>query len=170
MSAGMSRATGWRNIFIVLAALAVDQISKLAVEKYTSVGSQRVLIPGALNLLHTTNPGVAFGLFAESSSAWLSPILIVFSVRVIGFLVWLLATRRAGGRLGEFGIALILGGAAGNVLDRVTRRSVIDFIDFHVGGHHWYTFNVADSAIVVGAGLVILELLVDWRSPSQQKA
>jgi signal peptidase II len=52
----------------------------------------------------------------------------------------------------------------------VARRSVIDFIDFHVGGHHWYTFNVADSAIVVGAGLVILELLVDWRSPSQQKA
>jgi len=52
----------------------------------------------------------------------------------------------------------------------VARRSVIDFIDFHVGDHHWYTFNVADSAIVVGAGLVILELLVDWRSPSQQKA
>jgi signal peptidase II len=97
-------------------------------------------------------------------------VLILFSVAVIGFLAWLLVTGRAGGRLGEFGIALILGGALGNVLDRVARRSVIDFIDFHVGGHHWYTFNVADSAIVVGAGLVILELLVDWRSPSQQKA
>ena len=113
MPGSMARPNAWRNIFIVLAALAADQISKLAVEKYTSIGSQRVLIPGALNLIHTTNPGVAFGLFAESSSPWLSPILIVFSVGVIGFLVWLLATGRAGGRLGEFGIALILGGAAG---------------------------------------------------------
>ncbi|MGC1684432.1 MAG: signal peptidase II, partial [Candidatus Acidiferrales bacterium] len=72
----MARANAWRNIFIVLAALGADQISKLAVEKYTSVGSQRVLIPGALNLIHTTNPGVAFGLFAESNSPWLPPVLI----------------------------------------------------------------------------------------------
>jgi signal peptidase II len=164
------RAARWWNGLVVLAALAADQASKFAIEKYTSLGSQRVLVPSVLNFVHTTNPGVAFGLFAESRSPWLSPLLILFSVAVIGFLAWLLVTGRAGGRLGEFGIALILGGALGNVLDRVARRSVIDFIDFHVGGHHWYTFNVADSAIVVGAGLVILELLVDWRSPSQQKA
>ncbi len=170
MAAASRRAPWWRNILIVLAALATDQASKFAVEKFTPVGSQRVLVPGVLNLVHTTNPGVAFGLFAESSSPWLSPVLILFSVGVIGFLVWLLTTGRAGGRLGEIGIALILGGAAGNVLDRVLRRSVTDFIDFHVGAHHWYTFNVADSAIVVGAALVILELLADWRSPSQQKA
>ncbi len=170
MAASKPRGAGWRNGVIVLAALTADQASKFAIEKYTSLGSQRVLVPGVLNFVHTTNPGVAFGLFAESSSPWLSPVLILFSAAVIGFLAWLLVTGRAGGRLGEFGIALILGGALGNVLDRVTRRSVIDFIDFHVGGHHWYTFNVADSAIVLGAGLVILELLADWRSPSHKKA
>ena len=63
-------------------------------------------------------------------------------------------------------MTLILGGAAGNVLDRVLRHSVTDFIDFHIGSYHWYTFNLADSAIVIGAGLVILELLHDWRHPT----
>jgi signal peptidase II len=169
MAALRRRAAWWRNVVIVVAALAADQASKFAVERFTTLGSERVLVPGILNLVHTTNPGVAFGLFADSSSPWLAPVLILFSAGVIGFLMWLLATGRAGGRLGEFGLALILGGAMGNVLDRLLRHRVTDFIDFHVGAHHWYTFNVADSVIVVGAGLVILELLVDWRHPSQEK-
>jgi signal peptidase II len=85
-------------------------------------------------------------------------------------LIWLLATNRAGGWCGQCGLALILGGAAGNVLDRVLRQSVTDFIDFHVGGYHWYTFNLADSAIVIGAALVVLELFRDWRRPSHERA
>jgi signal peptidase II len=162
--------SGWYGLsFLVLGVLAADQISKFAVYRFTSAGSLRVLIPGLLNLVHTTNPGVAFGLLANSQSPLLARMLIVFSVAVIALLVWLLATGRAGGWLGQCGLALILGGAAGNVLDRVLRRSVTDFIDFHVGSFHWYTFNVADSAIVVGAGLVILELFRDWRHPSQER-
>jgi signal peptidase II len=153
-----------------LGALAADQLSKHAVERYTAPGSLRVLVPGVLNLVHTTNPGVAFGLFADSENPWRGPLLIVFSVAVIGMLVWLLATGRAGGRAGECGIALILGGAVGNVLDRFLHHSVTDFIDFHVGAHHWYTFNVADSAIVIGAALVVLELFRDARHPSQERA
>ena len=70
----------------------------------------------------------------------------------------------------RLGASLILGGACGNVFDRILRRSVTDFIDFHVGSHHWYTFNVADSAIVIGAGLVVLELFRDWRRPKEEKA
>jgi signal peptidase II len=153
-----------------LGALAADQLSKHAVEKYTAPGSLRVLVPGLLNLVHSTNPGVAFGLFADSENPWRGPLLIVFSVAVIGMLVWLLATGRAGGRAGECGIALILGGAVGNVLDRFLHHSVTDFIDFHVGAHHWYTFNVADSAIVIGAALVVLELFRDARHPSHERA
>jgi signal peptidase II len=153
-----------------LGALSADQLSKHAVERYTAPGSLRVLVPGLLNLVHTTNPGVAFGLFADSENPWRGPLLIVFSVAVIGMLVWLLATGRAGGRAGECGIALILGGAVGNVLDRFLHHSVTDFIDFHVGAHHWYTFNVADSAIVIGAALVVLELFRDARHPSQERA
>jgi signal peptidase II len=163
---------GWYGLaFVAFAVLAFDQVTKYAVERFTATGSSRVLIPGFLNLVHTTNPGVAFGLLADSPTVWLAPVLIVFSVAVIGLLAWLLVTGRGGGWLGQWGLALILGGAAGNVLDRATQHRVTDFIDFYVGSHHWYTFNIADSAIVVGAGLVLLELLRDWRHhPTQERA
>jgi signal peptidase II len=153
--------------FLSFIVLFIDQASKAAIDRFTSPGSFRVVVPGVLNLVHTTNPGVAFGLFADSGSPMLAPLLIVFSVAVIGLLLWLLATGRAGGWLGEWGLALILGGAAGNVLDRATRHSVIDFIDFHIGAYHWYTFNLADSAIVLGASLVVIELLRDWHPSSE---
>jgi signal peptidase II len=164
--------SSWHGLaLLTFGVLAFDQATKYAVERFTSTGSSRVLIPGFLNLVHTTNPGVAFGLLADSPTAWLAPVLILFSVALIGLLGWLLVTGRGGGWLGQWGLALILGGAAGNVLDRVTRHSVTDFIDFYVGSHHWYTFNIAESAIVVGAGLVVLELFRDWRQhPTQEQA
>ena len=155
---------------ISIAALAADQVSKHAVEKFTAPGSERVLIPGVLNLLHTSNPGVAFGLFAGSSNPWKPALLIGFSAAVIAMLIWLLVTDRAGGSLGRYGIALILGGAAGNVLDRFSRHSVTDFIDFYVGHYHWYTFNIADSAIVIGAALVVLALFREGKQPTQARA
>jgi signal peptidase II len=165
------RRSGWYVLaLLALGALVADQLSKYAVQKFTPTGAIHVLVPGLLNFVHTSNPGVAFGLFADSEKSWLAPLLIAFSVVVISLLIWLLASGQAGGRLGQYGLALILGGAAGNVLDRVLRRSVTDFIDFHIGSHHWYTFNVADSAIVVGAGLVVLELLSDWMHPSEERA
>jgi signal peptidase II len=167
---GSAARSGWPGLaFLAFAVLAADQATKYAVERFTAIGSTRVLIPGMLNLVHTTNPGVAFGLLADSPARWLAPVLIVFSVSVIVLLSWLLVTGRGGGLLGQWGLALILGGAAGNVLDRVVRRSVTDFIDFYLGSHHWYTFNLADSAIVLGAGLVLLELFQDWRHHAAQE-
>jgi signal peptidase II len=162
----------WQGLAILaFVVLAVDQGTKYVIERFTASGSSRVLIPGCLNLVHTTNPGVAFGLLADSASSWRAPLLILFSVAVIGLLGWLLMTGRAGGRLGHWGLALILGGAAGNVIDRVARHSVTDFIDFYIGPYHWYTFNIADSAIVAGAGFVVLELILDWRHhPTQERA
>lgn len=159
-----------RWVWFVLTVLAVDQLSKFAVERFTPLGSLRVVIPGFFNLVHTNNPGVAFGLLADSESPWMTSLLIAFSSAVMVFLVWLLVTGRAGARLGQAGMALILGGAAGNVMDRLLRRSVTDFIDFHLRSHHWYTFNVADSAIVIGAGMVLLELFRDWSHPTEEKA
>jgi signal peptidase II len=164
--------SGWRAlIFLALAVLAADQATKYAVEKFTAPGSSRVFIPGLVNLVHTSNPGVAFGIFADWSAPWLAPLLILFSVSVIVLLTWILVTGRGGDWLGQWGLALILGGAAGNVLDRALHRSVTDFIDFYVGSHHWYTFNLADSAIVIGAGLVVVELFQDWRHhPTHERA
>lgn len=162
--------SSWPLVLLALAVLAADQASKFAVDRLMLPGSSRVIIPGMLNLIHTSNPGVAFGLFADSDMPWRAPMLIVFSAAVIGLIVWMLVTGRAGGWPGRSGMTLILGGAVGNVLDRVLHHSVTDFIDFYIGTHHWYTFNLADSAIVVGAGLVILELLRDWRHPTHERA
>jgi signal peptidase II len=156
---------------LALGVLAADQASKYAVSRMTAPGSMRELIPGLLNLVHTSNPGVAFGFLADSQMPWRAPVLILFSLAVMCMIVWLLATRRAGGALGECGMALVLGGAAGNVLDRLMLSSVTDFIDFHIGSYHWYTFNVADSAIVIGAGLIVIEVLRDGRhQPRQERA
>lgn len=170
----MSRITrnGWQSLaLIAFGALLADQVSKYIVEKTITFGPDRghEIIPGLVSLVHTSNPGVAFGLGAESTAPWMAPLLIIFSVAVIGLLVWLLATNRAGGWFGQCGLALILGGAVGNVLDRLLRHSVTDFIDFHIGTYHWYTFNLADSAIVIGAALVVLELFRDWRHPSHER-
>lgn len=167
--AGASRS-GWVLALLAATVLVVDQASKFAVEKFTAPGSFQVVIPGVLNLVHTSNPGVAFGLFADSQAPWRAPLLILFSVMVIGLIIWMLWTHRAGGPLGSYGLALILGGAAGNVVDRVFHHSVTDFIDFHLGTYHWYTFNVADTAIVIGAALVIFELLRDGRRVGQEHA
>ncbi|MGH9687025.1 MAG: signal peptidase II [Candidatus Acidiferrales bacterium] len=167
--AGASRSN-WTLALLAIAVLFADQASKLAVDRFTSPGSFQVVIPGLLNLVHTSNPGVAFGLFADSQAPWRAPLLIVFSVAVIGLIIWMLATGRAGGPLGRYGLALILGGAAGNVVDRLFHHGVTDFIDFHLGSYHWYTFNVADTAIVIGAALVIIELLRDGRRVGQENA
>ena len=167
---GGSSVSGRALALLVAIVFVLDQGSKYAVDRFTPSGSFRVLVPGFLNLVHTSNPGVAFGLLADSRTSWLPMMLIVFSVAVIALLAWLLFTGRAGGWLGQCGLALILGGAVGNVLDRLLRSSVTDFIDFHVGNYHWYTFNVADSAIVIGAAFVGLEIFRDWRQASQARA
>jgi signal peptidase II len=166
--AGVSRS-GWVVAVLAAAVLVADQASKIAVEKFTAPGSFQAVIPGLLNLVHTRNPGVAFGFFADSQAPWRAPLLILFSAVVIGLIIWMLATGRAGGALGRYGLALILGGAAGNVVDRVVHHGVTDFIDFHLGAYHWYTFNVADTAIVIGAALVVLEIGGGWRWPFGQE-
>jgi signal peptidase II len=158
----------WPLSLLIVAVLAADRATKYAVDKLTVPGSLHTVIPGLLNFVHTSNPGVAFGIFADSATPWRAPLLISFSLAVIVLIVWLLLTDRAGGWTGRAGMALILGGAAGNLLDRVSRQSVTDFIDFHLGSYHWYTFNLADSAVVIGAGLVLRELLLDWRHARHQ--
>lgn len=160
-----------RWLWVPFGVIAFDQITKHAVHTLAPDEYSRAIIPGLLNLVHRHNPGVAFGLLADSESPVLRGVLLLFAATAILVLGWLLATDRAGGVRGRGGLALILGGAAGNAIDRVIHGSVIDFVDFHVAGRHWPAFNVADSAIVVGAGLVILELLMEKsHSESAEKA
>lgn len=158
-----------RWLWLALAVLAADQITKQAVSKTLEPGGLVVVIPGLFNLVHTNNAGVAFGMLADAHSAWIASILILFSLGVMGLLAWLLMSDRIPGLMGQVGAALILGGAAGNVIDRVFRHSVVDFLDFYFRGYHWPAFNVADSAIVIGGGLIILSLLGEQRETAEGK-
>jgi signal peptidase II len=166
----MARAGISRWIWPALFVLAADQSSKLAVERFLPLNGIRVVIPNIFNLVNTTNPGVAFGLLANSRTPWVGHALALFSALVMVFLAWMLVARRAGGVLSEWGMSLILGGAAGNVLDRLIHGSVTDFLDFYWRAYHWPAFNVADSAIVIGAGLVLIELFHERPQPAEERA
>lgn len=156
--AGGNRAA-W--LWLTVPVIAADQITKYLVEQRTPEEYTRTMIPGFFDLVHRHNRGVAFSMLADSDSPWLGPLLIGFSLAVMVLLVWLLVSGRAGGGRARSGLALILGGAVGNLVDRLLHGSVIDFLDFYAGRYHWPAFNVADSCIVAGAGLVILELLFE---------
>ena len=155
----MSDRAGARWLWVSFGVLAADRATKFAIEHYTSEFFRFPIFSDIVILVHNQNPGIAFGVFSNSSSPWLAPLLLVSSALVIALLVWLLATGRAGGSLAHAGLALILGGAAGNALDRLIHGGVTDFLEVRLGTYRWPAFNVADSAISIGAVLVLVELL-----------
>ena len=155
----MSDRAGARWLWLSFGVLAADRATKFAIEHYTSEFFRFPIFSDIVILVHNQNPGIAFGVFSNSSSPWLAPLLLVSSALVIALLVWLLATGRAGGSLAHAGLALILGGAAGNALDRLIHGGVTDFLEVRLGTYRWPAFNVADSAISIGAVLVLVELL-----------
>lgn len=156
---------------IAAAVVAADQLTKAWVNAAIPFGAQREVIPGLFRLVHTRNRGIAFGLFGTSGPL-VQTLLLVVVVAVVCVLAWQLL-RGGGDRLAGCGLSLVLGGALGNLADRVLRGEVVDFLDVYVrlGGreHTWPTFNVADSCITVGAALVILaELLAARRKRAAQ--
>ncbi len=162
----MSGRPGARWLWLSFGVLAADRATKFAIEHYTSEFFRFPIFSDIVILVHNQNPGIAFGVFSNSSSPWLAPLLLVSSALVIALLVWLLATGRAGGSLAHAGLALILGGAAGNALDRLIHGGVTDFLEVRLGTYRWPAFNVADSAISIGAVLVLVELLLGGRHRS----
>ena len=150
--------SGARWLWVSAAVIAADRATKYAVERYTSPFFRRPVISDVVVLVHSQNPGIAFGVFSNSSSPWLAPVLLVTAAAVMVLLVWMIVTNRAGGALAECGLALILGGAAGNALDRVIHGGVTDFLEVRLWKYIWPAFNVADSAITIGALLLFYEL------------
>lgn len=165
----MARAQSSRWLWLVVGVLAADRAIKYAVEQ-TSGGFRRELVPGVAWLVHSTNPGIAFGLFAGASEKWISVLLIAAATCVVFLLTWLLATGHAGAEPAQIGLALIAGGAAGNLLDRVMHGGVTDFLELHAGRFEWPAFNLADSAITIGALLVLYEVLRGGREQSGESA
>jgi signal peptidase II len=159
----MSVNAGARWLWLSLAVLAADRATKFAIERHTSLFFRRPIVSNLVVLVHNRNPGIAFSMFSDSNSRWLTPLLLLSAAVVMGLLVWILVTGRAGGWLAQCGVALILGGAAGNALDRLIQGGVTDFIEVGLGTYRWPSFNVADSAISVGAALILIELLFGGR-------
>jgi signal peptidase II len=159
MSGLASDRAGARWLWLSFGVLAADRATKFAIERYTGPYFRYSVVSDIVMLVHNQNPGIAFGVFSNSSSPWLTPILLVSSGLVIVVLGWLLINGRMGGRLAQAGLALILGGAAGNALDRLIHGGVTDFVEVRLGSFSWPAFNVADSAISIGAALVIAELI-----------
>ncbi len=150
-----------RLIYALIAAaiIVADQTTKALVVKLIPEQVVIPVIPGFFNLLHTENSGIAFSLLADWSSSWKMVVLIGVSaallVTVLG-LVWKTSEVKW---TGGIGLALILGGALSNLADRIRYGQVVDFLDFYYRSYHWPAFNVADSAIVIGAGLLVIEFL-----------
>jgi signal peptidase II len=151
---GSASMAPWLGIAVVVVLL--DQLSKIAVTKMLAYG-QSIRITSFFNLVLAYNKGAAFS-FLASEAGWQRYFFTAISIAATLFILFLLK-RHSGQRLFCCALALILGGAIGNLIDRVMYGHVIDFLDFYVRGWHWPAFNVADSAITVGVVLFVIDEL-----------
>ncbi len=155
------------------AVLVLDQLSKIAADQWLRGRGPVTVIPGCFSLWYSRNRGGLFGYFSGWPDPWRTVLLTVFPLLAVAAIVVFLAKTDEPDRRTMAGLAAILGGATGNLIDRAVRGEVVDFLDAYVshegiaqwlvdrfGTAHWPTFNFADSAIVVGAGLLLLDLVL----------
>jgi signal peptidase II len=154
---------------IALGVLALDRFTKRLVAKDIPLHDSISVIRHVFYITHVENSGAAFGLFNDSPSHWKIGLLVLFSVValvIVSALLW----RSHAMTASAVGLSLILGGALGNLWDRVINGRVVDFLLVYIGSYQWPSFNVADSAIVVGAGLLVFEILFASASPAAKKS
>ena len=139
-------------LFFGIAALviAADQYTKYLIVKIMGNHVMHVVIPHFFNIVHVQNPGGAFGVFAGQSATFRAVVFIFITLFAIGLIVYLQVKTPATYRLFSVGLALIFGGAIGNIIDRIHSGRVTDFLDVCIGNYHWPAFNIADSAITIG--------------------
>jgi signal peptidase II len=145
---------------IAVLVFVADQVSKWTVICRVHAHAVVSIIPGFFNITNSKNSGAVFGMFSDSAASWKTPVLIGVSLLLLVTVVGLVARTPNLKWASRMGLAMVLGGALANLLDRIRFGEVEDFLDFYFRSYHWYTFNVADAAIVVGTGLIILELIV----------
>ena len=163
MTNSSARAT---HFLLALFVVLLDRWTKRLVAARIAMYTHIQVIPGFFRITHTENTGAAFSLFADSPSHWKTAMLISFSVVamiVVSVLLW--KQSRALTMTGV-ALSLILGGAVGNLWDRVASGRVVDFLLFYVKSYQWPVFNLADSAIVVGASLLVLEIISGQPKPT----
>ncbi|NDY41580.1 signal peptidase II [Dissulfurirhabdus thermomarina] len=147
---------------VAAAVVVVDQATKWLVLHGFGLYEVRPVVPGLFNLTLVFNTGVAFGLLA-GGGAWRRLFLLAVAVAALAAMAAVLGRRPGRSAPLLYGAALVAGGAAGNMVDRLRYGAVVDFLDFHLGAYHWPAFNAADSAITVGAALMAFHFL--FREP-----
>jgi signal peptidase II len=157
-----------RWLGLTLAVVFLDRLSKAAIEAKTTEGWRYQLVHNFIYLVHSKNPGIAFSIFADSNSQWVRYLLIAGSLIVIAILAWYLVAANGISSRAAAGLALLLGGATGNLTDRILHGAVTDFFELLFGSYRYPAFNVADSAITIGAVLVLLDLV--FAQPHQRRA
>ena len=155
------------EIWLPIAIVALDQLTKAIVRSTVPLSASVEVVSGFMNITHVRNTGAAFGLFNAADFPFKT---VAIAVVALAAIVWVGVYAAGLPRhhwLARLGLALIMGGAAGNLLDRVIIGSVVDFVDVYWGAYHFWAFNVADSAISVGVAIMILDMLgVGSRSAS----
>ena len=146
-------------LLIALIVVLLDRWSKHIVAQRIALYSHIQVFPGFFRLTHTENTGAAFSLFADSPAPWKTAMLIAFSAIALVVVSVLLWKNHHAHVVTGIGLSLIMGGALGNLWDRLVRGRVVDFLLFYYKRYQWPVFNLADSAIVVGAGLLVIEIL-----------
>src|SRR5215813_9128091 len=157
------------HLLIAVFVVLLDRMTKLAVARNISLHDSIQIIPDFFRITHVENRGAAFGLFADSPSEWKIAMLVLFSVIALVIVCALLWRNSHAMTSTGVGLALILGGAVGNLWDRLVSGRVVDFLLFYIGQYQRPAFNVADSAIVIVAGLLVLEILFA-KAPAQEKS
>ena len=145
--------------WLTIATVVVDQITKFAVNAYVPLYGSATIIPKFLDFVHVHNAGVAFGLMNEYEHPRRGLVTTGLAVLALAGIGYYARHVRSEERLARVGLSLILGGAVGNLVDRVRQGYVVDFVDVYWGTWHFWAFNVADAAITVGAILVFLDIL-----------
>lgn len=161
------RAKALLFILPVLAVLALDQVSKIYIDRTMQIYDSITVVPNFFNITYLRNKGAAFSIFADSS--FRLPFFITISLVALIVILTALRKMRDDQKLAIFSLGLIFSGALGNLIDRVRMGEVIDFIYVHWYRHYWPAFNVADSAICVGVFLLAIDMLLEEKRQKRLK-
>jgi signal peptidase II len=154
-------------LWVAGAIVALDQVAKALVDRYMDLHESHTLVEGLARLTYVQNRGAAFGILSDADLPYQSVLFSIVSIIALGAIAVYAWRLPITSRLPQIALALIMGGAVGNLLDRMRLGYVIDYVDVYWGRHHWPAFNVADSAISIGVVLLVLDIL---RNPQSETA
>ena len=156
---GEEKAKSIMSFFIVCFIVLIDQISKIFIHQNMDLYQSVTIIPSLLDFTYIRNEGIAFGINFEGSRIF----FIVFPIVITFYLISLLRDKEFQSSSSQISLLLIIGGAIGNITDRIFRGYVVDFIDFHINGVHWYIFNIADSSVTIGLLFLLYSSIIIQR-------